>query len=91
MPTNKKQKMDWLFNQNDAMMALNIIGARELTTITAITIESGKEVEHCSYSKMVEHKRGEAEFEAMKWMSEMIDKQKKEQEFYYMYFRFKRF
>lgn len=91
--TNRKQKIDWLFNQPNAIKAINAIGAKNLTLIKSVVIEDGKEIVISTYSKMVEYDSNKANIHCIIWMREEISKYGSEnnESPNYIYFRFKRY
>lgn len=101
--SKKKDKIDWLFNQQDARKAIVALGARNLTQIIAVTIDGDKEEKVSSYSDMVMYGSQQADQKAIEWMKKQVtryDTAYKEMEKEdplisrsksYLYFRFQRF
>lgn len=85
-----KQKIDWLFNQPEARKAVSVIGARNLTVVKAVTIESGKEEVHFNYDKMVQYNSQQADQELIVWMKRIKEQMLNAGIEEYVYFRFQR-
>lgn len=88
MRRNKKNSMDWKFNQTDAKRAIRPIGARNLTVVEAVySPTADKEEVHKTYSEMVQHNSYEADVKLTEWINKTVREFDQD---YYLYFRFKR-